>query len=115
MKICPTCRGTGSVTIPPFTTTCGTCRRSGRIITEYCMPCRGSGVVEGVKEVKVSIPAGVDSGDTIRVPGAGNISRRGSHPGDLFIKLKVADDPIFSRDGAYVYVDSKISFTQVRI
>ncbi|GKV33623.1 hypothetical protein SLEP1_g42105 [Rubroshorea leprosula] len=112
MKICPTCGGTGSVTIPPFTTTCGTCRGSGRIIKEYCMSCRGSGVVEGVKKVKVSIPAGMDSGDTIRVPGAGNISRRGSHPGDLFIKLKVADDPIFSRDGADVYVDSKISFTQ---
>lgn len=112
MRICPTCRGIGSVTIPPFTTTCSTCKGSGKIIKDYCMSCRGSGVAEGVKEVKVSIPAGMDSGDTIRVPGAGSIPRRGSQPGDLYIKLKVADDPIFAKDGADLYVESKISFTQ---
>ncbi|PON55442.1 Terminal organelle assembly protein [Trema orientale] len=89
-KVCPTCRGIGRVTIPPFTSTCGTCKGSGRVIKEYCMSCKGSGVVEGVREVKVTIPAGVDSGDTIRVD----------------------KDPIFARDGADVYVDSNISFTQ---
>ncbi|XVE60554.1 hypothetical protein DITRI_Ditri05aG0138200 [Diplodiscus trichospermus] len=112
VKVCQTCRGTGTVTIPPFTSTCNTCKGSGRIIKEYCMSCQGSGVVEGVKEVKVTIPAGVDSGDTIRVPEAGNIRRQGSQPGNLFIRIKVADDPVFARDGADVYVNSNISFTQ---
>ncbi|KAL5558561.1 hypothetical protein UlMin_034772 [Ulmus minor] len=111
-KVCPTCRGIGRVTIPPFTSTCSTCKGSGQIIKEYCMSCKGSGVVEGVKEVNVTIPAGVESGDTIRVPGAGNIGGQRSEPGSLFIKLKVAKDPIFSRDGADVYVDSTISLTQ---
>ncbi|ESR47136.1 Chaperone protein dnaJ 1 [Citrus sinensis] len=111
-KICSTCRGIGRVTIPPFTSTCSTCKGLGRIIKDHCMTCKGSGVVDGVKEVKVTIPAGVDSGDTIRVPEAGNAGGRGRQHGNLFIKLKVADDPIFSRDGADVYVDSNISFTQ---
>ncbi|KAF4374880.1 hypothetical protein F8388_015886 [Cannabis sativa] len=53
-KVCPTCRGIGRVTIPPFTSTCNTCKGSGR---EYCVSCQGSGVVEGVREVKVTIPA----------------------------------------------------------
>lgn len=112
VKVCPTCRGTGTVTIPPFASTCNTCKGSGRIIKEYCMSCQGSGVVEGVKEVKVTIPAGVDSGDTIRVPEAGNIRRQGSQPGNLFIRIKVKDDPVFARDGADVYVNSNISFTK---
>ncbi|KAG2698833.1 hypothetical protein I3760_07G167200 [Carya illinoinensis] len=86
-KVCPTCGGIGRVTIPPFTSTCGTCKGSGQYIKEYCMSCKGSGVVEGVKEVKVTIPAGVDAGDTIRVPGAGS-GGRGSQAGSLFIKIK---------------------------
>ncbi|KAF4400152.1 hypothetical protein G4B88_019361 [Cannabis sativa] len=63
----------------------------------------------------LSVPYNVriDSGDTIRVPGAGNTGGQGSEPGTLYIKLKVAKDPIFARDGADVYVDSNISFTQV--
>ncbi|KAH7519015.1 hypothetical protein JRO89_XSUnG0153600 [Xanthoceras sorbifolium] len=60
-KICPTCRGIGRVTIPPFTSTCSTCKGSGRMIKESCMSCQGSGVVEGVKEVKVIIPAGFNA------------------------------------------------------
>ncbi|CAN1188685.1 Chaperone protein dnaJ 1, mitochondrial [Linum perenne] len=111
-RLCPTCRGVGKVTIPPFTTSCSTCKGSGRIIKGHCRSCRGSGVVEGIKEVTVTIPTGVDSGDTIRVPEAGNVGKRGSQPGNLFIHIKVADDPIFTRDGADIYVDANISFTQ---
>ncbi|KAG5541822.1 hypothetical protein RHGRI_021607 [Rhododendron griersonianum] len=66
-RICPACDGIGK---------------------EYCRACRGSGVAEGVKEVKATIPAGVETGDTIRVPKAGNAGRRGTQPGSLHIKLK---------------------------
>ncbi|KAL2317663.1 hypothetical protein Fmac_031539 [Flemingia macrophylla] len=111
-KVCPTCRGLGQVTIPPFTSPCITCKGSGRIIKDFCVSCRGSGVVEGVKEVKVTIPAGVDSGDTIHVPEGGNAAGSGGRPGSLYIKIKVAEDSIFIRDGADLYVDSNISFTQ---
>lgn len=111
-KACPTCSGIGKVTIPPFTSICSTCKGSGRIIKEHCMACRGAGVVEGVKDVRVTIPAGVGSGDTIRVPKAGNSGGRGIEPGSLYIRLKVADDHIFTRDGADIYVEANISFTQ---
>ncbi|KAF6166795.1 hypothetical protein GIB67_005671 [Kingdonia uniflora] len=56
--------------------------------------------------------AGIESGDTIRVPKAGNSGGRGVHPGGLYIMLKVAKDPIFQRNGADIYVDCHISFTQ---
>ncbi|XP_038704976.1 chaperone protein dnaJ 1, mitochondrial-like isoform X2 [Tripterygium wilfordii] len=113
--VCPICRGIGTVTIPPFTTTCSTCKGSGQIVKDRCMSCRGYGAVEGVKEVKVTIPTGMDTEDTIRVPGAGNFGGPRSHSGSLYIKLKVADDPVFSRDGADVYVDYKISLTQAML
>lgn len=112
LKLCPTCRGAGKVTVLPFTTTCSTCRGLGRIIKESCQSCRGRGAMDGVKEVKVTIPSGVESGDTIRVANAGNSGGRGVQPGNLYIKIKVAKDPIFHREGADVYVDSHISFTQ---
>ncbi|XP_059638250.1 chaperone protein dnaJ 1, mitochondrial isoform X2 [Cornus florida] len=111
-RICPTCEGVGRVTVPPFTTACHTCKGLGRIVKESCTTCKGLGVVEGMKKVTVQIPAGVDSGDTIRVPKAGNAGGRGIQPGNLYIKLKVAEDPIFAKDGADIYVDSNISFTQ---
>ncbi|OVA15267.1 Heat shock protein DnaJ [Macleaya cordata] len=111
-KPCPTCRGIGRVTVPPFTSTCSTCKGLGRIITENCSACRGLGVVEGVKEVTVTVPAGVETGDTVRVPNAGNNGGRGVQPGTLYIKFKVAKDSLFQRDGADIYVDANISFAQ---
>lgn len=111
-KVCPICKGIGRVTIPPFTSTCSSCKGLGRIVKEHCTTCRGSGVVEGVKDIEVVIPAGVDSGDTIHVPKVGNAGGRGVEPGNLYIKLKVAKDRTFVRDGADVYVESSISFTQ---
>ncbi|RVW17805.1 Chaperone protein dnaJ 1, mitochondrial [Vitis vinifera] len=87
-KVCPICKGIGRVTIPPFTSTCSSCKGLGRIVKEHCTTCRGSGVVEGVKDVEVVIPAGVDSGDTIHVPKVGNAGGRGVEPGNLYIKLK---------------------------
>lgn len=113
-KRCPTCEGTGTVFIHPFMARCSTCKGSGQIIKEYCRSCGGSGIVEVVKEVKVPIPAGVDSGDIISVPRAGKVGRRGQS-GTLIIKLKVAEDPVFQRDGADLYVDSNIGFTQAII
>ncbi|KAI3939756.1 hypothetical protein MKW92_042143 [Papaver armeniacum] len=88
MKVCPTCGGIGRVTIPPFTSTCSACKGQGRVVKEICTSCRGGGVVEGVKEVTVIIPAGVETGDTISVKNAGNSGGRGVQPGNLYIKLK---------------------------
>ncbi|PKA50023.1 Chaperone protein dnaJ 1, mitochondrial [Apostasia shenzhenica] len=113
LSICPTCRGSGKVTIFPFTSTCGSCKGFGRLIKDPCLVCEGSGVVDGIKSVNVSIPAGVDSDDTIRVPKAGHQGRHGGIlPGGLHIRLQVSKDPIYHRDGADIYVEANISFTQ---
>ncbi|KAG7593163.1 Chaperone J-domain superfamily [Arabidopsis thaliana x Arabidopsis arenosa] len=112
MSVCPTCRGVGRVTIPPFTASCQTCKGTGHIIKEYCMTCRGSGIVEATKTVELVIPGGVESEATITIRGAGNVRSRTSQPGNLHIKLKVANDSTFTRDGSDIYVDANISFTQ---
>ncbi|XP_010939719.1 chaperone protein dnaJ 1, mitochondrial isoform X2 [Elaeis guineensis] len=109
---CPTCNGVGRVTVFPFTSTCRSCKGLGKIIKDYCLVCKGSGVVDGVKNVNVTIPAGVDCGDTIHVPRAGNQGGHGAQPGNLYIKMQVAKDPVFLRDGADIYVDAQIRFTQ---
>ncbi|KMZ67711.1 Chaperone protein dnaJ 1, mitochondrial [Zostera marina] len=111
-KRCSMCRGTGRVTIFPFTSTCSSCNGRGLVIEDNCLECNGSGVLEGIKDVDVAIPPGVDSGDLIHVPKAGNSGARGVQPGDLHIKLHVDKHPIFSREGADIYVDSQISFVQ---
>uniref|UniRef100_A0A7N0UVX0 Chaperone protein dnaJ 1, mitochondrial n=2 Tax=Kalanchoe fedtschenkoi TaxID=63787 RepID=A0A7N0UVX0_KALFE len=110
--ICSTCGGLGKVTIPPFTSKCRTCGGLGEVIKEHCPSCKGLGVVEGVKQVIVSVPPGVESGATIHVPGAGNAGWKRSQVGSLYIKIKVEDDFVFTRDGADLYVDTNISFTQ---
>ncbi|CAN8304049.1 unnamed protein product [Cochlearia groenlandica] len=112
MGVCPTCKGIGRVTIPPFTATCLTCKGAGHIVKEYCMSCRGSGVVEATKTVEVVIPGGVESDATVLIRGAGHARSRTSQPGNLYIKLKVANDSTFTRDGSDIYVDANISFTQ---
>ncbi|KAG0499580.1 hypothetical protein HPP92_004271 [Vanilla planifolia] len=110
--ICAACKGTGRVTVFPFTSTCVSCKGYGKIIKDHCTACNGFGVVEGLKSINVTIPAGVNSGDTIKVPKAGNQGKRGVFAGDLHIKLQVAKDPVFHRDEADIYVDANISFTQ---
>ncbi|KAL6861808.1 hypothetical protein ACP4OV_017508 [Aristida adscensionis] len=110
--VCPSCQGLGKVSMFPFTSICSTCRGVGKVIKDYCLTCNGSGVVDGMKYVNVTIPAGVDSGDTIHVRGAGNSGGLGGQPGSLYIKLQVESDPVFARDGADIHVEKRISFTQ---
>ncbi|KAG0503756.1 hypothetical protein HPP92_003828 [Vanilla planifolia] len=116
--ICAACKGTGRVTVFPFTSTCVSCKGYGKIIKDHCTACNGFGVVEGLKSINVTIPAGVNSGDTIKVPKAGNQGKRGVLL-EIFISSfrlseepLVAKDPVFHRDDADIYVDANISFTQ---
>ncbi|XP_078157310.1 DNAJ heat shock family protein isoform X1 [Carex rostrata] len=110
--VCPNCDGLGKVTVFPFTTICDHCRGAGRIIKDFCLVCKGVGVVDGTRTFNIQIPAGVDSGDTIQVAEVGNNGRKGVNPGNLFIKLEVEEDPVFVRDGPDIYVDTRITFTQ---
>ncbi|PWA52994.1 chaperone protein DnaJ [Artemisia annua] len=76
-----------------------------------CSTCGGSGRVKVLKEVNVTIPAGIDTGDIISIPRAGSVGIRGK-PRTLKLEMKVAKDPVFKREGSNLYVDSNISYSQ---
>ncbi|AQL01061.1 Chaperone protein dnaJ 1 mitochondrial [Zea mays] len=113
--VCPSCKGLGRVTMYPFTSVCSSCRGIGKVIKDYCLTCQGSGVVGGMKHVTLDMPAGLDSGDTINVPEAGDSGGLGVQSGNLHIKIQVEIDPLFTRDGADIHVDKRISFTQAML
>ncbi|CAN6195128.1 unnamed protein product [Urochloa humidicola] len=68
----------------PFTSTFSLCIDAGKVIKDYCLTCRGSGVVDGMKHVEVKLPAGIDSGDTIHVPEAADSDGFGTEHGSLY-------------------------------
>lgn len=114
-KTCPTCHGAGQVTMRQgffaVQQTCPTCNGRGKIIPEPCSACHGEGRVEKTKTLSVKIPAGVDTGDRIRLSGEGEAGMHGAPAGDLYVQVHVKDHPIFVRDGNNLYCDVPISFT----
>ncbi|MGE3275669.1 MAG: molecular chaperone DnaJ [Vicinamibacterales bacterium] len=100
---CPQCRGTGQLRFQQgfFTVarTCGQCRGSGRIITKPCETCRGAGVTEQLRTLKVRVPKGIAEGQRLRLQGEGEAGRQGGPPGDLFVVVHVQEHEIFHRDG----------------
>uniref|UniRef100_A0A0C9RPH4 TSA: Wollemia nobilis Ref_Wollemi_Transcript_29238_1816 transcribed RNA sequence n=1 Tax=Wollemia nobilis TaxID=56998 RepID=A0A0C9RPH4_9CONI len=115
-ETCTVCRGLGTISMQrgPFRmqATCGQCGGTGKHIKEFCKGCGGKKVVRGTKRVTVDIMPGVDNGETLRMIGYGGADPEGDRPGDLYVILKVHEDPIFRREGAHIHVDAVISFTQ---
>ncbi len=111
---CDTCGGTGQVRVSQgfFTLqqTCPHCRGTGRIVRNPCDHCLGQGRVRRSKKLQVKIPAGVDSGDRVRLAGEGEVGRNGGPPGDLYVEVQVREHPIFERDGAHLSCEVPISF-----
>merc|ERR1711920_910800 len=83
---------------------------TGQQVEEYCGTCSGQGVTSKTKQIKVTIPAGVEDGNKLRVRGEGDAGPKGGPSGDLYIYLKVKEDDTFRRDGPEIYSDEKISF-----
>ena len=119
-EVCPDCRGTGMVqqrrqTPLGFMSTsapCGRCGGKGRIIHQPCKACHGSGQLRRRKTLKVTIPAGIDNGQTISLRGQGNAGRNGGQAGDLLIVIAVRPHEIFRREGTSVLCEAPITFTQ---
>ncbi len=105
---CPACRGTGRTQLQrgfmKFSSPCPACGGTGRTRGEACGACGGEGLVSRSELVTVRIPAGVDTGSKVRVPGKGNDGRHGGPPGDLYILLEVAAHPVFRREGTSISV-----------
>ena len=111
---CPTCHGHGAVRMQQgffaVQQTCPTCRGSGKQIKDPCKSCHGQGRVQDTKTLSVKVPAGVDTGDRIRLSGEGEAGESGAPTGDLYVQVNVKDHAIFTRDGANLYCEVPISF-----
>ena len=116
---CSTCGGHGQVRMQQgfFTVqqTCPRCHGSGRMITDPCTSCRGHGKVQEDKTLAVKVPAGVDTGDRIRLAGEGQAGVLGGPAGDLYVVVSVREHPIFQRDGRDLYCEVPISFTDAAL
>ena len=112
---CPTCHGHGRVRAQQgfFTIerTCPTCHGGGRVIENPCRVCGGQGRVRREKTLSVSIPAGVEDGNRIRLSAEGEAGVRGGAPGDLYIFLSVKPHRFFQRDGANIQCRVPIDIT----
>jgi molecular chaperone DnaJ len=112
---CETCNGVGQVRISQgffqLQQPCPHCRGSGNIIKNPCDSCLGQGRVRRSKRLAVKIPAGVDTGDRIRLSGEGEAGRNGGPPGDLYVEIHVREHEIFERDGENLSCQVPVSFT----
>jgi molecular chaperone DnaJ len=112
--ICSTCHGHGQVRMQQgffsVQQTCPTCRGAGKQIKDPCGSCHGQGRVQENKTLSAKIPAGVDTGDRIRLAGEGEAGEHGGPAGDLYVQVQVKDHEIFTRDGANLYCEVPISF-----
>jgi molecular chaperone DnaJ len=110
---CPTCGGIGQVRMQQgffsLQQTCPRCHGRGKVITDPCGKCHGQGRVQKHKTLSVKIPAGVDSGDRIRLSGEGEAGEHGGPPGDLYVQINVRPHPIFERDGSDLFCEVPIN------
>jgi molecular chaperone DnaJ len=120
--VCPACKGSGQRTqtdrkskshiIIQQISTCPDCRGAGRIVDEICPECQGRGRVERDERLKVNIPAGIEEGMALRIPGHGVAASdaRGTS-GDLFVIVRSAPDTRFERSGAHLWHEEVIALT----
>jgi len=115
---CSTCSGTGQVQKQggrlQFTQPCADCDGTGRR-RQPCSLCKGKGVTAKKEQVKVRIPAGVDTGSRVRIPKKGHGGRLGAPPGDLYIITNVGSHPHFTRRGNNIYVTVPISVPEAAL
>jgi len=112
-ETCTTCGGHGQVRMQQgffsVQQTCPRCHGAGTMIKDPCGTCQGHGRVRDNKTLSVKVPAGVDTGDRIRLAGEGEAGENGGPAGDLYVQVSVKDHPIFKRDDSNLYCDVPIS------
>jgi len=118
-KMCSTCGGSGQVRRSSgffsIASACPTCNGDGYVIDNPCKSCRGTGLSQKSQKIKVTIPAGIESGKRINIPGQGNASPNGGITGDLYVYITVSPHKYFERDGADVYCVIPVSMTQAAL
>ncbi|MEL0036745.1 MAG: molecular chaperone DnaJ [Gammaproteobacteria bacterium] len=111
---CTTCGGAGQVRMQQgffsIQQTCPACHGQGKTINDPCPTCSGQGRTKKVKTLSVKVPAGVDTGDRIRLTGEGEAGGPGVQPGDLYVQIHVKEHEIFQRDADNLYCEVPIAF-----
>lgn len=119
VKTCGTCHGQGQVRMQQgffsVQQTCPTCRGRGKTIESPCGDCHGQGLKKENKTLSVRVPAGVDTGDRIRLSGEGEAGPNGLPPGDLYVQVSVRSHPIFERRDADLYCEVPISIVDAAL
>lgn len=122
-ETCSKCGGKGQVAYTRQTMlgitrsiqACPDCRGTGKIIKDKCSACYGSGYVSKRKKISVSIPAGIDDGQSIRIAGKGEPGVNGGPRGDLLVEVRVSEHPIFQRQDMDIYSTAPMSFAQATL
>jgi molecular chaperone DnaJ len=112
--VCPQCKGRGQLRYQQgfltVTRPCGQCRGAGRVITHPCETCRGAARITRERKLTVRIPAGIASGQRLRLFGEGEHGVNGGPPGDLYVVVHVKEHPFFQRDGDDLVCEAPVSF-----
>lgn len=122
-ETCPKCGGKGKVVFTQqsfFGTvqnvqTCPDCGGTGKIVRDKCPDCRGTGYIASKKKIQVSIPAGIDNGQSVRIREKGEPGTNGGPRGDLLVEVVVSRHPVFQRQDMNIYSTAPITFAQAAL
>ncbi|MCI8489039.1 MAG: molecular chaperone DnaJ [Lachnospiraceae bacterium] len=95
--------------------TCPDCNGTGKIVKEKCSDCRGTGYIASKKRIKVTVPAGIDNGQSVRIRDKGEPGRNGGPRGDLLVEIMVTRHPIFQRQDMNIFSTAPISYAQAAL
>ncbi len=119
VELCKTCGGSGQISQARgafvFSQTCPTCRGQGQLASTPCAECEGSGEVRSERQVKISVPAGIDAGQTLRLTGQGQPGRAGGPPGHLYVTVDIEPHEHYQRDGYELIHRLHVSFPQAAL
>jgi molecular chaperone DnaJ len=123
IQTCKTCQGSGQVRQMQRTifgsiqtaAVCSACQGRGKVPEKTCHTCRGAGVERREKSLRVPIPAGLNEGDALKVPGEGEAAPHGGRPGDLYVRIHVKADPRFTREENDVLSEQFVPFSTLAL
>ncbi len=120
---CPKCNGKGKIVYTQQSffgqvqnvQTCPDCGGTGKVIREKCPDCYGTGYISSRKKIQVTVPAGIDNGQSIRIAGKGEPGINGGDRGDLLVEVTVSQHPIFKRQETSIFSTVPISFVKAAL